>query len=210
MPMAKQSEKKYAKLLDKAEELFWKYGYTSVSVDRIAKEAGISKMTIYKHFHSKEELFIEVLMNNTDRHINKLMEKINEKDHTIEKIETMYSYMLEINSQLSPVFVKEIMDRINIMGKLVAYKEQRTLEMWRHIVEDGIKKKEIRELDVDFISNLLLYVPTVFTKTDSYIDASKRVKMFENLFDFMRYGLLGGKEGAENAAKCIDADRKPE
>jgi AcrR family transcriptional regulator len=208
--MAKQSEKKYAKLLDKAEELFWKYGYTSVSVDQIAKEAGISKMTIYKHFHSKEELFIEVLMNNTEHHINRLMEKINEKDHTIEKIETMYSYMLEINSQLSPIFVKEVMDRVNIMGKLVAYKEKRTLEMWRHIVEDGIKKKEIRDLDVDFISNLLLYIPTLLMKTDTYIDEAKRVKMFENLFDFMSYGLLGGKEGAENAAKYLDANRKPE
>jgi hypothetical protein len=32
-------------------------------------------------------------------------------------------------------------------------------------------------------------------KTDTYIDENKRLKMFENLFDFMRYGLLGRKEG---------------
>jgi AcrR family transcriptional regulator len=208
--MARQSEKKYTKLMDKAQELFWKYGYTSVSVDQIAKEAGISKMTIYKHFHSKEDLFVEVLMNYTELHINKLMEKIAEKYHTIEKIEAMYSYMLEMNNQLSPVFVKEIMDRVNIMGKIVAYKEKRTLEMWQTIVEDGIKKKEIRELDIDFISNLLLQIPIIFMNTDSYTDEVKRVKLFENLFDFMKYGLLGVKEGAENAAKCIDADRKPE
>ncbi|HYE09388.1 MAG TPA: TetR/AcrR family transcriptional regulator [Patescibacteria group bacterium] len=208
--MARQSEKKYTKLMDKAQELFWKYGYTSVSVDQIAKEAGISKMTIYKHFHSKEDLFVEVLMNYTELHINKLMEKIAEKYHTIEKIEAMYSYMLEMNNQLSPVFVKEIMDRVNIMGKIVAYKEKRTLEMWQTIVEDGIKKKEIRELDIDFISNLLLQIPIIFMNTDSYTDEAKRVKLFENLFDFMKYGLLGVKEGAENAAKCIDADRKPE
>lgn len=198
--MARQSEKKYENLLDKAEELFWKYGYTSVSVDQIAKEAGISKMTIYKHFHSKEDLFIEVLMNNTERHINTLMEKLEEEYHTLDKIETMYSYMLEISSQLSPIFVKEVMDRANILTKIVAYKEKRTLEMWRHIVEDGIQKKEIRELDIDFISNLLLFMPTIFMKTDSYEDEAKRRKMFENLFDFMRYGLLGGIESPKQSS----------
>jgi AcrR family transcriptional regulator len=198
--MAKQSEKKYKNLLDKAEELFWKYGYTSVSVDQIAKEAGISKMTIYKHFHSKEDLFVEVLMNNTDRHINKLIEKINEKYHTLEKIEAMYTYTLEINSQLSPVFVKEILDRANILSKIVAYKEKRSLEIWRLIVEDGIQKKEIRDLDIDFISSLLLYMPTIFMKTDSYTDEVKRIKMLKNLFDFMEYGLLGGIENPRESS----------
>lgn len=208
--MAKQSEKKYKNLLDKAEELFWKYGYASVSVDQIAKEAGISKMTVYKHFHSKEDLFIKVLMNNTEYHMNKLMGKLDEKYHTLEKIQTMYSYMLEINNQLSPIFIKDVMDRASILEKIVAFKEKKALVMWRHIVEDGIRKKEIRELDVDFISNLLLYMPNIFIKTDSYIDEAKRLKMFENLFDFMSYGLLGGKEGTENAAKHLDESRKSE
>lgn len=192
--MAGQSEKKYEKLLNKAEELFWKYGYTGVSVDQIAKEAGISKMTIYKHFHSKEALFIEVLLNNTEFHTNKLLEKIDEKYHTFDKIETLYTYMLGVNNLLSPILVKDIMDRASLVEKLVAYKEQRTLAMWRHIVEDGIQKKEIRELDIDFISNLLLYMPTIFMKTNDYIDEVKRLKMFKNLFDFMKYGLLGGIE----------------
>jgi len=197
--MAGQSEKKYEKLLDKAEELFWKYGYTSVSVDQIAKEAGISKMTIYKHFHSKEDLFLEVLMNNTERHTKKIIEKIDEKYHTIEKIETLYTYMLEVNNLLSPILIKDIMDRASLVQKLVAYKEQRTLAMWRHIVEDGIQKKEIRELDIDFISNLLLYMPSMFMKTNDYIDEAKRLKMFENLFDFMKYGLLGGIENPKES-----------
>lgn len=192
--MANQSEKKYKKLIDKAQELFWKYGYNSVSVDQIAKETGISKMTLYKHFSSKEDLFIESIINYSEYHVNKLMEKLDENYHTIDKIEAMYSYMLELNNLVSPIFVKDIMDRTNLLERIMAYKEQRTLAIWQYIVQDGIKKKEIRELDIDFISNLLLYMPYAFIKTDSYIDESKRVKMFENLFDFMKYGLLGSKK----------------
>jgi AcrR family transcriptional regulator len=198
--MAGQSEIKYKKLLDKAEELFLKFGYTSVSVDQIAKEAGISKMTVYKHFHSKEELFIKVLMNNTDRHTKMIIEKIDEKYHTFEKIEALYAYMLEVNNLLSPILIKDIMDRASLLQILIAYKEQRTLAMWRRIVEDGIQKKEIRELDIDFISKLLLYMPTMFMKTNDYIDEAKRLKMFTNLFDFMKYGLLGGIESPKESS----------
>lgn len=208
--MARQSEKKYNKLLDKAEELFWKFGYNSVSVDQIAKEAGISKMTIYKHFHSKEDLFIEVLMNYSEYHIDVLMEKINEKYHTLEKIKAMYSYTLALNNQLSPIFIRDILDRASILTKITSYKEKRSLEIWRNIIEDGIQKKEIRELDVDFICNILLRIPTIFINTDSYTDEVKRLKMFENLFDFMSYGLLGRKEDAIHEAKHLDANRKPE
>jgi len=38
-------------------ELFRRYGYRRTSVDDIAREAGISKATLYLHFASKEEMF---------------------------------------------------------------------------------------------------------------------------------------------------------
>lgn len=57
--MISQSEIKYNRLMEKAEELFISLGYKGVSMDQIAKEAGISKMTIYKYFSSKEELFVK-------------------------------------------------------------------------------------------------------------------------------------------------------
>jgi len=192
--MAKQSEKKYQKLLEKAEELFWKYGYGSVSVDQIAKEAGISKMTIYKHFHSKEDLFIEVLMKYTVHHMNILQDKINAKYHTFEKIQEMYDYTLNLSNTLSPIFIKEIMDRAHILQRLVSYKQEKMLVMWRSIVEDGIRKKEIRNLDVDFTANLLLHMPNAFIRSEDYMDETKRLKMLENFFDFLKFGLLGGIE----------------
>lgn len=191
MDMAKQSEKKYNKLLDKAQELFWKYGYSSVSVDQIAKEAGISKMTIYKHFHSKEDLFVEVLMNYTEHHMERLKEKIDAVYHTLDKIQVMYRFTLEVNHNLSPIFIKDIMDRTNLLQKIVAYKEKQMLIVWGDIVKDGIQKKEIRELDVDFISNLLLHMPSIFMKTDYFTNEATRLRLFDNFFDFLKFGLLG-------------------
>jgi len=44
-------------ILEAAAELFAKSGYHGVSVDAIAKKAGISKGNLYWHFKSKQEIF---------------------------------------------------------------------------------------------------------------------------------------------------------
>jgi AcrR family transcriptional regulator len=49
-------------VLDTALRLFSTYGYHNVGVDRIKDEAGVSKMTLYKYFPTKEALIESVLM----------------------------------------------------------------------------------------------------------------------------------------------------
>jgi len=49
-----------ALLLDAAEEVFAEKGFTPASLDDIARAAGYTKGAIYKHFATKEELFLAV------------------------------------------------------------------------------------------------------------------------------------------------------
>lgn len=44
-------------LLEKALDVFVRYGYRKTSMDDVASAAGISRQTIYLHFRSKEALF---------------------------------------------------------------------------------------------------------------------------------------------------------
>lgn len=46
-------------LLQVASDLFARYGYHSTGVDRILTESGVAKMTLYKHFASKDELIAQ-------------------------------------------------------------------------------------------------------------------------------------------------------
>jgi AcrR family transcriptional regulator len=41
--------------------LFYRDGYHATGIDRILADAGVAKMTLYKHFRSKEELILAVL-----------------------------------------------------------------------------------------------------------------------------------------------------
>jgi TetR/AcrR family transcriptional repressor of mexJK operon len=48
---------KRAAILQAAQTLFLKLGYDGSSMDAIAAEAGVSKLTVYSHFNDKESLF---------------------------------------------------------------------------------------------------------------------------------------------------------
>jgi TetR/AcrR family transcriptional repressor of mexJK operon len=48
---------KRAAILDAARTMFIRHGYEGVSMDQIAAQAGVSKLTVYSHFGDKENLF---------------------------------------------------------------------------------------------------------------------------------------------------------
>lgn len=50
-----------------AARLFLEKGYQATSMDEIAAAARISKQTIYTHFPSKEQLFADLVLQNTER-----------------------------------------------------------------------------------------------------------------------------------------------
>jgi len=57
----KRREQISRRIKKSALELFKAHGVEKVNMDEIAAQAGVSKVTIYKYFHSKEELFQQVI-----------------------------------------------------------------------------------------------------------------------------------------------------
>src|SRR3954463_3737326 len=53
------------RILDAACELFYSRGIRAVSVDEIAASASTNKMTLYRHFESKDQLVAEYLRSMT-------------------------------------------------------------------------------------------------------------------------------------------------
>ncbi|MBC9250388.1 transcriptional regulator [Pseudomonas alcaligenes] len=52
---------KREQLINTAQALFAREGYHATGIDRILAESGVAKMTLYKHFRSKDELILAVL-----------------------------------------------------------------------------------------------------------------------------------------------------
>ncbi len=55
------------RIIDAADRLFYEEGIRSVGIDRIIAEANVAKMSLYKHFASKDELILEVLKYREER-----------------------------------------------------------------------------------------------------------------------------------------------
>ena len=58
---------RFRRILEAARNHFYTHGLERASVDAIAADAGVSKMTIYSNFGSKEGLFGAVIQESTDR-----------------------------------------------------------------------------------------------------------------------------------------------
>lgn len=60
-------------ILEAAETLFMRNGYDGSSMDAIAAEAGVSKLTVYSHFTDKEKLFAEAVKSKCEEQLPELL-----------------------------------------------------------------------------------------------------------------------------------------
>ena len=72
---------KRAKILQAAKSIFLKMGYHATNMNQIAKEAGVTKLTVYNHFQDKGNLFICAIEESCEESIRtKLIELTEDAD----------------------------------------------------------------------------------------------------------------------------------
>ena len=128
---------KQDQIIEAARQLFYKYGFKKVSMDEIAREAGVTKRTIYMYFSSKEELlkyFIEEELKN--------MKQIVEEIEKRKDLEFFESVNLGIYKLLK---YKKEKDFLNIIAKEVEILKNEiileNLELIDKQIKEYIKEK---------------------------------------------------------------------
>jgi AcrR family transcriptional regulator len=97
-------------ILNAAEKVFAKKGFAMATMDDIAEAAQFSKATLYRYFKSKQELFMEIILNTFDE-AHRSSIKIKEKDlGSSEKLRELIHYILgyyQRKKNLSRIFIME-------------------------------------------------------------------------------------------------------
>ncbi len=70
------SDRKREAILTGAKAVFLKHGFGDASMDEVASAAGVSKMTVYRHFGSKEDLFAGVITELCQRIVTEEIDEI--------------------------------------------------------------------------------------------------------------------------------------
>jgi AcrR family transcriptional regulator len=77
------------RILDTATRLFYYRGIVATGVDTITAEAGVAKMSLYRHFGSKEQLIVDCLARLDVRYHNWFVEQV--EDHSTDPTEKLLS-----------------------------------------------------------------------------------------------------------------------
>lgn len=176
---------KEQEILEKARDLFMKFGFRSITMDDLAHQLSISKKTLYQFFKDKADLVRKITFAEIKR-MTKLMEDIFSKsDNTIDR-------MIKINDQLikmrknTPPNVKYDLEKYYPEIALEV-KEKMETEMFNAIKENHeIGKKEglIREsLDTNVIASLQVcrsgYIENILSFLEGYDDEQILTEIFD-------------------------------
>ncbi len=184
MKTVKQS-KKYQRLLDAAVDLFMKRGCRHVAVEEIAAEAGISKVTLYNYFSSKEQLFIHCVKILTDRHYEQLQDALSQKSRATEKIALMFQFNLEQRNRYSEVFIADMFGMVHVWKEAGPYRAAKARKLCTEILEEGTSADEFHILSIPRTIDLLLSFSEVLTKLYPYDHPEEQEDFLKNMYAFL-------------------------
>lgn len=172
-------EERKQQILDSALKAFVKKGYNGTTTIDIAKEANISEVTLFRHFSSKKQIFIEsvkpILKFDLEESINENT-KLNSKERFRLILKNRIKFISENNEVIKLILIE---DEINKEIVDLNYINQITTIFKRSLEESGIKIK-VEDLTIRLLMGSLLsflYFPEDNEeKIDEYIDI-----IFENI-----------------------------
>lgn len=185
-----------AKILEKCERLFMRYGIKSVTMDDVSCELGMSKKTLYQYFENKEELIHKVTQNHFTCQ-NKVIEHIIHHSKTaIDEMIGISNWMNTMSKNLNPSLVFDLKKYHPQSWQI--FNDHRNTEVYnciKHNLERGIQEGLYREeLDTEVLARI--YIARMEMLLDAEIfpyDKFPPEKTFKVFMDYHIRGLATTK-----------------
>jgi TetR/AcrR family transcriptional regulator len=151
------------RILAAAREVFFRDGFMDTSLDEVASRASIGKGTLYRHFESKAELYVAVLMENGTYFEKKMLDAYNPDADAIEQIRSVGEFYCDFWTHHPNHFaIFWAINNQSTIGDLPAPLLVQVKELWerplRHleaIVEKGVAAGTLCACDPWVMANVI-------------------------------------------------------
>ena len=144
-------------------DLLLERGIGNLTISELAKTAGVGKGTIYEYFENKEDIVFEIISTFMMEFEKRLLGVVDEAADTKGKIFHFFSLLFEDDSyqkQLKTYQEYLAISLTNGTEQMVAFSigcKEKFRKILSRIVDDGIKKGEIREESRELVPAMLLF-----------------------------------------------------
>ncbi|EKR63208.1 transcriptional regulator, TetR family [Leptospira weilii str. 2006001853] len=202
MKAMEQDEVKH-RIMDKALELFLKYGYAKTKMEEIARVLKISRKTLYKHFENKNHLLFEILSHKHNL-MNTKLEQIREDDSlpVHEKIQAISEFKFSQFPTGANELITEIRDQApDHYAYLKEVKMESVSKTVQALVEQGIEKGEIRKnLDPTIFAALLNSAIEMTATPELLLNSSYSMMQLQGeIHEILFYGIMNSSEPVEQS-----------
>jgi AcrR family transcriptional regulator len=144
------------KILNYAQERFFREGFYKISMDELSKELGISKSTLYKNFPSKIDLLHETIILLISTVKSKIIGSINSDKNAVEKFVMVIQVLTATITRFTDKFMNDLQHHAPHIWQEVD--ETRRKLMYEHIskiIAQGQKEKLIKDYPPEIIITLI-------------------------------------------------------
>jgi len=148
-------------------DLFTQNGINNLTIEKVAKTAGIGKGTVYEYFKNKDDIVFEILNILMNKHNQEKEKKLLEVVSTKEKVKVFFSFFYNGEDiQLREIY-KEFTSILltNPNKEMLEFQTQcyYTYYNWiERIIDDGIKKGELFIYAKELIMGLFAFASGMF------------------------------------------------
>ena len=184
------------RLLESGRMLFWKYGFSKVSVEEICRGAGVSKMTFYRYFSSKTILAKQILERAVEEGITRFMGIMESDVPTEEKMRRIILMKMEGTADISREFIEDIYssrgeELQHYMMQLTGKTAGMIVEAFRQAQEKGFFRKDFRPEMLIAMSMKMIDLLTEKKLNKLYSNANE---MIVEMTRIITCGIGAGKE----------------
>ena len=175
-------------------ELFQAYGFKKVSINDIAQKAGVSQVTIYNHYGSKDELVRDVVKNLLYGVIDKYRDIIKEKKPFLEKLQAIVFDKSELIGKFHGELTQTVISQDLEMRQFVESIWQGEInQMLIDLFEDGRKEGYISPgLSQEAILTYYeIFRQGMFSSPHVQAKLEQNPKLVRELISVFTYGLNG-------------------